>query len=76
MTCRKFIVSKFIDEIYTEAKNSGALGGKITGAGGGGFILFYAKKKYHQSIKKKLYKLKNVAFKFEDEGSKIIYSDK
>lgn len=70
------VSSKFIDEIYTEAKNSGALGGKITGAGGGGFILFYAKKKYHQSIKKKLYKLKNVAFKFEDEGSKIIYSDK
>jgi len=68
------VSNDFIDEIYNEAINNGALGGKITGAGGGGFLLFYAKNKFHSKIKNKLSKLKHVSFKFENEGSKIIYN--
>ena len=62
-----------IDEIYKSAYKNGASGGKILGAGGGGFILFYVKKKFRYKILNTLKKLTYVPFKFEDSGSKIIY---
>ena len=61
-----------IDEIYKTAQNSGAIGGKILGAGGGGFILFYAPKNKHPAIKNKLKNLIEVPFSFENAGSKIV----
>ena len=61
-----------IDEIYKEAMISGARGGKIIGAGGGGFILFYAKPEIQKKLIRKFSKLIPVNFNFSEEGSKII----
>jgi len=62
-----------IDEWYNKARKAGAVGGKILGAGGGGFFLFYAPEEKHNDIKKALPELKPVDFKFESEGSKIVF---
>ena len=70
----KRISNNKIDEIYDCAKKNGALGGKILGAGGGGFLLLYAEKKNHEKLKKSLKKYLNVPFNFSKEGSKIILS--
>lgn len=67
------ISNNFIDEIYFEAKSVGALGGKLLGAGGGGFMLFYIKKEYQDKLRGKLKKLLEIPFKFDEDGSKIIY---
>ena len=52
---------------------AGALGGKLLGAGGGGFILFFVEPAKQKNVKKKLCKLLQVPFRFEDLGSQIIY---
>jgi D-glycero-alpha-D-manno-heptose-7-phosphate kinase len=66
------LVSNYeVDEIYNSAIKSGALGGKLLGAGGGGFILFYAPKEKHQKIINKLNHLIHVPFKFENLGSTV-----
>ncbi len=62
-----------IDEIYEAAKKEGALGGKLLGAGGGGFMLFYADPARHDAIKEKLGDLLHVPFKFENGGSQVVY---
>ncbi len=64
-----------IDEIYTKAINAGALGGKILGAGGGGFILFLVEPDRQEQVKKSLEGLLHVNFKFETQGSRIIFYD-
>ncbi len=61
-----------IDEIYDSALKAGAIGGKLLGAGGGGFFLFFAQPKRHSEIKEKLAKLTYVPFKFEFAGSDIV----
>jgi len=60
-----------IDTIYNSALKFGALGGKLLGAGGGGFILFYAPKENHHNIIKNLNNLIYVPFKFENLGSTV-----
>ena len=60
-----------LDFIYKKAIENGALGGKLLGAGGGGFILFYASKEKHQEIINKLNHLIHVPFKFENLGSTV-----
>lgn len=67
------ISSHRIDQWYTRARKAGAIGGKICGAGGGGFLLLYAPKSRHQSILKALPELRPLDFSFEPQGSKIIY---
>ena len=67
------ISSDSIDEIYTVAKKYGALGGKLLGAGGGGFLLFYVPKEKQIYFKQKMNFLLQVPFKFEDEGTKVVY---
>ena len=62
-----------INKIYLDAINAGAYGGKLLGAGGGGFILFIAPKKNHSRIINKLSKLQLVPFKFDSTGSQVIY---
>jgi len=62
-----------INEIYNEALNAGASGGKIIGSGGGGFLLIYCNEKYHFTLKKRLSKLPIIKFNFVNEGSKIIF---
>jgi D-glycero-alpha-D-manno-heptose-7-phosphate kinase len=62
-----------IDEIYRAGLQNGALGGKLLGAGGGGFMLFYAPKERHEAIRNALSTKLFVPFRFEDTGSKIVY---
>lgn len=69
----KNITSSRIDEIYQAGKRAGALGGKILGAGGGGFIIFFAKPEIQPKIKEKLKKFLHVPFRFEQSGTQVIY---
>ena len=62
-----------IDSLYERALQSGAAGGKVLGAGGGGFLLLYANPEHHDGILKALPGLQVVPFRFEPQGSKIIY---
>lgn len=62
-----------IDEIYETALKNGAIGGKLLGAGGGGFILLFAKPEKHRALQQKLKHLLFVPFRFESSGSQIIY---
>jgi len=62
-----------IDEWYERARQHGALGGKVLGAGGGGFLLLYAAPERHGEIVEALPELGPVSFRFEPQGSKIIY---
>lgn len=62
-----------IDECYEKAIGAGALGGKVLGAGGGGFMLLYCPKPKQPQVKKVLNYLPDLKFSFEPEGSKIIY---
>lgn len=62
-----------INAIYDTALANGALGGKLLGAGGGGFMLFYCPRNKQAALKEALKKLKLFHFKFERDGSKIIY---
>lgn len=66
------ITNPTIEEIYSIAKNNGAAGGKLLGAGNGGFVMFIANPKYHNQIRNKLSNLKEVNFKFDSFGSEII----
>ena len=62
-----------IDEQYDKAIKAGALGGKLLGAGGGGFLLFYVPKDKQTAVKKALEGQMYVPFKFENDGTKVIY---
>lgn len=68
------ITNDEIDQIYKIALNAGATGGKLLGAGGGGFILFIAKPELHEPIKQKLKNMLHVPFAFNKNGSSIIFS--
>jgi len=61
-----------IDTIYQAAMDAGAIGGKILGAGGGGFLLIFAKPERHAAIRERLSKLIHVPFDFEDSGSRVV----
>ncbi len=62
-----------IDSIYSTAINAGAVGGKLLGAGGGGFILFFVRPEVRQKVRDKLGSLLHVPFRFDRSGSQIIY---
>ncbi|MDO8526147.1 MAG: kinase [Deltaproteobacteria bacterium] len=64
-----------IDESYDAALKAGAIGGKILGAGGGGFLLLFAKPEMHSGIKEALKHLLHVPFRFENLGSQLIYRE-
>jgi D-glycero-alpha-D-manno-heptose-7-phosphate kinase len=61
-----------IDSIYQAAMDAGAIGGKILGAGGGGFLLIFAKPERQAYIRDRLNKLIHVPFDFEDSGSRVV----
>jgi D-glycero-alpha-D-manno-heptose-7-phosphate kinase len=62
-----------IDEIYVKGMESGAIGGKLLGAGSGGFMLFFAPPNKHEAIRAALGDKLFVPFRFENTGSKIVY---
>lgn len=62
-----------IDRWYDKARRHGAIGGKLLGAGGGGFLLLYAHPDCHAEICRALPELKPMPFRFEPQGSKIIF---
>jgi D-glycero-alpha-D-manno-heptose-7-phosphate kinase len=72
----RLVTNAEIDRIYEIGIKAGAIGGKLLGAGGGGFMLFFAQPEHHIAIKNKLSNLLHVPFKFDNDGSQIIYNSK
>lgn len=76
-SCKRALSSKVsngdIDEIYEIGMSAGASGGKILGAGGGGFIVFFVKPELREVVKRALHKLLYVPFRFDTLGSQVIY---
>lgn len=64
-----------IDRYYNKALKNGALGGKLLGAGGGGFLLFYVKEENKEKLRRAMKSLKEFKFKFDNTGTTVIYYD-
>jgi len=62
-----------VDDLYRRAQDAGAIGGKITGAGGGGFLLLFVQPSMQKKVREALYKRIHVPFQFESGGSQIIF---
>ena len=62
-----------IDELYEKGIKAGALGGKLLGAGGGGFLLFYVKSERQHAVMKAMEKLMHIPFAFENGGTRVIH---
>ena len=71
----KLITNNKIDELYNEAIRYGALGGKLLGAGGGGFLLMYMKNKNAKKFFKRYKNIINVPFNFTKDGSQVILNN-
>lgn len=61
-----------IDHIYEQAMRAGSIGGKLLGAGGGGFLLLFARPSRQAEIRERLRNLIHVPFRFEDSGSRVV----
>lgn len=75
------VTNPTIDKMYDKAIHAGALGGKLLGAGSGGFMIFYVEKKYQENVKSALSDYLHIPFCFDFDGSKIVvyepnYQDK
>ena len=66
-----------IDQVYRMAKDHGALGGKITGAGGGGFLLLYCQRDRQANVRAALrpFELREISFHFDFGGTRVVYND-
>lgn len=67
------VTTQSIDALYERGKKAGALGGKLLGAGGGGFLLFYVEAEKQESVKKAMDGLLHIPFKFENGGTRVIH---
>lgn len=67
------VTTNRIDEVYEAAVQAGALGGKLLGAGGGGFLLLYVQPERQNCVRKALHKLKEIPIRFETGGARILY---
>ena len=67
------ISTDMVDDIYDQAIAAGALGGKLLGAGGGGFLLFYVEREKQAGVCKALSHLLHVPFRFEEAGSRVVH---
>ena len=67
------IATTHVDELYEAAMAGGALGGKLLGAGGGGFVLFFVEPQNQAKVRERLKNLLEVPFRFENLGSQIIF---
>ena len=70
------ISNEAINRYYEMALKAGALGGKLLGAGGGGFLLFYVREENHQRVRNALTELKEMPFKFDSRGTTILHYNK
>ena len=62
-----------IDGLYQKGIEAGAIGGKLLGAGGGGFMIFYVQPEYQDSVMKAMSDLLYIPFRFEDSGTRVIH---
>jgi D-glycero-alpha-D-manno-heptose-7-phosphate kinase len=62
-----------IDGLYDQARSAGALGGKLTGAGGGGFLLLFVPPERHSAVRECLHRLVHVPFRFDWGGTQIVF---
>lgn len=62
-----------VDDAYAEARRAGALGGKLLGAGGGGFLLVFARPSAHAAVRKRLSRLQEIPLAMGTEGSRIVF---
>ena len=62
-----------IDHLYEAGMKAGALGGKLLGAGGGGFLIFYVQPEYQQRVKDAMKDLLMIPFEFENQGTQVMY---
>lgn len=69
------ISNEHIDSVYEVARRAGAIGGKLCGAGGGGFLLLFVKPGLQEQVKQALKGLLHVPFRFESSGSQIIFKE-
>jgi len=67
------ITNPEISALYEKAKKAGAVGGKLLGAGGGGFLLFYCEEAMQEKLRSAMAPLRELKFKLESEGTKVIY---
>ena len=67
------ITTSNIDALYEKGIAAGALGGKLLGAGGGGFLLFYVQPEKRAAVKEAMKGLLHVPFQFEDGGTRVIH---
>lgn len=70
----RLISNKVVDEMYEKAISAGAIGGKIAGAGGGGFLLLYVPREYQNAVRQSLKGYHELPFMLELDGSKIIFN--
>ena len=63
-----------IDSMYQAARNAGAIGGKITGAGGGGFLLLYCLHGKQEAVRTALHPMQELPFRLEQDGTKVIFN--
>ena len=68
------ITNGIIDELYEMARSAGAIGGKIAGAGGGGFLLLYVPLERQNQVRMKLNRLQELPFRLEADGTKVIFN--
>jgi D-glycero-alpha-D-manno-heptose-7-phosphate kinase len=69
------IAPAFVDDVYTKARKAGAIGGKLLGAGGGGFMLFFVAPEHQPRVLAALADLVHVPFAFETGGAQLVYYD-
>lgn len=67
------VSTEYIDELYDKGIKAGASGGKLLGAGGGGFILFYVEPEYQSNVRKVMEKQLYIPFEFENDGTRVIH---
>lgn len=67
------VSTESIDGLYERGIKAGAIGGKLLGAGGGGFLLFYVPQEYQEAVRAQLSELLYIPFKFENKGTQVIH---
>ncbi|MCI6465960.1 MAG: kinase [Faecalicatena sp.] len=69
----KAVSTESIDDLYARGIKAGALGGKLLGAGGGGFLVFYVQPEYQNQVKQAMEDLMYIPFQFENGGTRVIH---